>query len=93
MTVRPLPLMLPDIHANFPRTLTVPLPVSVGMLLPLPSVKFAQSAGVFNVTVTLLEMIAVSFELGASLGVQFAAVSQSPLAGLVQVKTMGVNRA
>src|SRR5688572_12973137 len=93
MTVSPLPLMIPDIHANFPRTINAPLPVNVGPLLPLPSVTSAQSAGVFNVTVTLLEMIAVSFERGARLGVQLSAVSQSPFARLVQVKTMGVNRA
>jgi hypothetical protein len=42
---------------------------------------------------TLRVMITVSFEPGPKFGVQFVALSQSPLVGLVHVKVMGVKRA
>src|SRR5262245_49435884 len=34
-TVRPLPLMVPDVHTKLPRTVNVPLPVRVGVLTAL----------------------------------------------------------
>src|SRR6185436_4686684 len=90
MTVRPLPLIVPDVHTKFPRTLNVLLPVRVGVLKPSPRVTSAQSAGVFSVTVALVGMMTVSFDPGARLGDQLLATSQSPLTRLVQMNTMGV---
>src|SRR2546430_2452908 len=91
--VGPLPPIVPEVHTKAPRIVSLPLPVSVGRLAALPSVTSAQSAGVFNVTVTLFTMTTLSFELGTRLGVQFVALFQSPPARFVQVKMMGVNRA
>src|ERR1041385_2635932 len=91
--VRPLPLIVPPVHEAFPRTVKVPLPVTVGEAIELPSVKSLQSAGVFKVTETLFAINTLSFEPGTRPGVQLVAMFQSPLNAFVQVKTIGVKRA
>src|SRR5262245_55826675 len=92
-TVRPLPLIVPDVHTKVPRTVSVPLPVRVGVVATPPNVTSVQSAHVFRVKGRPVVMTTVSCELGARLGVRLVAALQSPLARLVQMKRMGVKRA
>src|SRR5579872_3740873 len=82
--VRPFPLKLPDDHKRVPRTVRVPLLVSVGEDRGPPMLTSAQSTLLFNVTVALIGIATLSFEPGTRLGDQFVAVFQSPPAVLVQ---------
>src|SRR5882672_1448824 len=77
--VRPLPLIAPAVHEKYLRTVSVPLPVSVGAPFPASRERSRQSAGGFKVTVAPRAMATMSFEPGARLGVQFVAEFQSPL--------------
>src|ERR1043166_2431050 len=93
ITVRPLPPIVPELHTKVPTTVSVPLPVSVGLLPAPPSVRSAHRAGVSSVTVLLPGMMTVSFVPGARLGDQLFPTFQSPFAAFVQIKDIGVKRA
>ena len=93
MRVFPLPLMVPDVHKKVPPIVNVPLPVSTGLPVALPSSKSRQPPEVFKVTVAPMVMEALSLVAGTRLGVQFVVEFQSLPARPVQVNSIGVKRA